>query len=76
MSYKMSHKQDTLKYGDLDYADPIPNNTKTPQMSLYERNMHELDHKTQDELKTLEIAKNAKIRLILLKWRVRVGQWL
>ena len=34
-------------------------------MSLYERNMHELDHKTQDELKTLEIAKKRKkIRLI------------
>ena len=29
-------------------------------MSLYERNMHELDHKTQDELKTLEIAKKRK----------------
>lgn len=33
---------------------------KNPQMSLYERNMHELDHKTQDELKTLEIAKKRK----------------
>lgn len=33
---------------------------KMPQISLYERNMHELDHKTQDELKTLEIAKKRK----------------
>lgn len=33
---------------------------KTPKMSHYERNMHELDHKTQDELKTLEIAKKRK----------------
>lgn len=33
---------------------------KTPKMSSYERNMHELDHKTQDELKTLEIAKKRK----------------
>lgn len=31
-----------------------------PQMSSYERNMHELDHRTQDELKTLEIAKKRK----------------
>ena len=77
MSYKMSHKQDTLKNTEISIMQTQSQITpKTPQMSLYERNMHELDHKTQDELKTLEIAKNAKIRLILLKWRVRVGQWL
>lgn len=33
---------------------------KMPQMSLYERNMHELDHKAQDEQKALEIAKKRK----------------
>lgn len=33
---------------------------KMPQMSSYERKLHELDHKHQDELKTLEIAKKRK----------------
>jgi len=33
---------------------------KMPQMSAYERNMHELSHKYQDELKTAEIAKKRK----------------
>ena len=61
MSYKMSHKQDTLKNTEISIMQTQSQITpKTPQMSLYERNMHELDHKTQDELKTLEIAKKRK----------------
>lgn len=33
---------------------------KTPQMSPYERNMHERDHRYQDELKVAEIAQKRK----------------
>lgn len=40
-------------------TDFVPH-VKTPQMSHFEREMHERDHKYQDELKTAEIAKKRK----------------
>lgn len=38
----------------------IQTSQKMPQMSPYERNMHELDHRYQDELKIAEIAQKRK----------------